>query len=105
MVTDRYEKRATGTSHDPDERPAFAVLMRSDLVLGESSRISAMPSGPGGVGGPPGDGRYLRCGRCAATIALTQRVRHDGQLVDYTLERHESCGEPMALNSEWSADA
>jgi hypothetical protein len=96
MVTDRHDKRPTSASHDPDERPAFAVSMRSDLVLGESTRISAMPSGPGGVGGSPGDECYLRCGRCGAAIALTQRVQHDGRLVDYTLERHEFCDEPMA---------
>jgi hypothetical protein len=50
MVTDRHDQRAASTSRGRNERAAFAVSMRPDLVLGGSNQMSAMSSASGGIG-------------------------------------------------------
>jgi hypothetical protein len=137
METDRHDQRAASATRGQDERTAWAVSMRPDLVLGGSSQLSATSSAPGGIGtrgqafdggtmavlaatptllpgigiddlaaasAMPGDAVYLRCGGCGATIALQRSVRHDGQLVDYAPDSHDTCGALVAFGSAWGTD-
>jgi len=56
------------------------------------------------AGGSAGKASYLRCGGCGATIALEQRARHDGQLVDCAPDSHDPRGAPVAFDCRWGTD-